>query len=71
MKIEIKFNTDNAAFDDFGNEVARILRDLAYKVEDCENRCDFYYTLRDMNGNMVGSAKSSEEETLEKEDGSV
>ena len=60
-KIKIKITTENAAFDD-GNEcaeVARILRELADKVENCN---DLLYTegaLTDVNGNRVGYVQTS------------
>lgn len=56
LKLKIKITTGNAAFDD-GNEcaeVARILRELAVRVENCN---DLYYAatvLRDVNGNSAG-----------------
>ena len=57
MKIEIKFDCDNAAFGlpdtaQFGDEVGNILRVAAYKFEQgYEN-----FPLRDSNGNTVGRA---------------
>jgi len=52
--ITIKIETDNDAFvRDNQNEQARILRDLADKLEHaCGNVYD--YTLHDVNGNSVG-----------------
>lgn len=54
---EMKFKTDNAAFED-GNryrEIARILREAADKIEDGQEtgRC------RDVNGNTVGTWEAS------------
>ena len=51
--ITISINTENSAFEDGdGNiELARILRDLASKVESGSNS----ETLRDINGNKVGT----------------
>ena len=53
----VKLKTDNAAFEGACNEsfeVARILRDLADRVE--HNGADTYM-LQDTNGNTVGSGK--------------
>ena len=57
MKIEIKFDCDNAAFGlpdtaQFGDEVGIILRDAADKFE----RGYATFPLRDSNGNTVGRA---------------
>lgn len=55
MKLTISIDCDNAAFEDSGpeNELARILRDLAARLErDGMNPV----TLRDINGNTVGAA---------------
>lgn len=49
LKVEIK--TDNAAFSDNSNaELARILRELAKRIENGEQ----HGRLRDLNGNKVG-----------------
>jgi hypothetical protein len=49
--------TRNAAFEDMGNEIARILRKLADKVEESElNEFDAKFSLMDYNGNKVGTA---------------
>ena len=60
MNITIKINTDNAAFNEnIGamEETARILRDLANKIQsgivDLESGAS--YKLRDANGNVVGT----------------
>lgn len=52
MKLSLDLNSNNAAFEDSGEfEVARILRDVADRIESgsTEGR------LRDVNGNNVGS----------------
>lgn len=51
--LEVKFETDNAAFDGRGRniEVARILRGLAKKVESGEDSGK----VMDFNGNSVGT----------------
>ena len=52
---ELKFKTDNAAFDD-GNghiEIARILHQLANRIEDGD-RDDMQISIFDSNGNSVG-----------------
>lgn len=48
---KVEFATDNAAFEDVNSEVARILRDLADKV-DSGTRTDG--RVMDYNGNAVG-----------------
>lgn len=55
--IIIRINTDNAAFDrrGGGREAARILRDLANKIEDEDVHLSFYVTIMDINGNSVGT----------------
>ena len=53
----LKINTDNAAFEDAGPEVARILRDLARQIETEAGEASG--RLRDLNGNTVGEYKLS------------
>ena len=48
----LKIKTDNAAFEDAGPEVARILRDLARQLEGETGEASG--RLRDLNGNTVG-----------------
>lgn len=51
----LKFKTDNAVFQD-GNkpyEIARILREIADKIEDGQTEGN----IRDINGNTTGSFK--------------
>jgi hypothetical protein len=61
MKIDIRFETDNAAFEDsFVDEVENVLRNSISCILDAKSRKpdDFQkysYTLRDSNGNKVGS----------------
>jgi hypothetical protein len=50
-KIVITIETVNAAFEDNQNEVSRILRELADKLESGQNP----ESLRDINGNKVGT----------------
>lgn len=53
--IHITINVDNAAFEEAGgSEVARILRGLA---ADYEDGFHVFQTLRDINGNAVGTAE--------------
>jgi hypothetical protein len=55
MKITIEIDIDGAAFEESGgSEVARILRELSVRYEEE----GFYYFghLRDINGNLVGTA---------------
>ena len=52
----IEIQTDNAAFDpDPGPELARILRELAARLDDGVDLAE-PIRLRDINGNTVGSA---------------
>jgi hypothetical protein len=53
--ITITIKTGNAAFEDGeGYEVARILRELAERIEDQPNLHNTYIPLMDYNGNKVG-----------------
>lgn len=51
--ITLKFNTDNAAFDDenLAHESSRILREVADKIESLSDGG----TIRDINGNDIGT----------------
>lgn len=51
MKILIE--TENEAFEGNSNELARLLRELAERIE----RGEMEGTIRDINGNKVGSFK--------------
>jgi hypothetical protein len=61
--VKIEFTTDNAAFDDDpAGEVARVLHELAFKINDRqwteeESRSTQQFPLFDINGNTVGSCK--------------
>lgn len=55
FKVTIK--TDNAAFEDPAQEVARLLRVLATTIEEGSNMHNpTYITIFDINGNKVGQA---------------
>lgn len=55
-KFTLEINTDNAAFEyDVAGEVARVLRHAADKVEEYGLTGVTAYSLRDFNGNRVGS----------------
>ncbi len=57
MAFSITIKTDNAAFEgDAGPEVARILREIAGRIENGDTRVP----CRDINGNLVGTAVLSE-----------
>ena len=59
MNARITINMDNAAFEDFlGSELARILRDLADRIEDGDLADRI--VLRDYNGNTVGQFEIDE-----------
>ena len=56
--LKLFIETDNAAFDDQpATELARILRDLAARIE---SDPESYIVLRDVNGNKVGECTISE-----------
>ena len=52
--LKIKINTDNQAFDLEGQEVARILRGLADRLENLDKLQECQQPLRDLNGHTVG-----------------
>ena len=52
--LKIKINSENAAFDQEGQEVARILRGLADKLEHLDKLQESQLPLKDLNGNTVG-----------------
>ena len=52
--LKLKINTENAAFDQEGQEVARILRDLADRLENLDKLQECQLPLRDINGNTGG-----------------
>ena len=52
--LKLKIETDNQAFDQEGQEVARILRGLADQVEHLDKLQECQLPLRDLNGNTVG-----------------
>ena len=52
--LKLKIKTDNQAFDQEGQEVARILRGLADKLEQLDKFQECQLPLRDLNGNTVG-----------------
>ena len=62
MQCTIRIHMDNAAFD-YGNgrELARQLRDVAERVEHCDNTPDQPgFALMDFNGNRVGKVMFAE-----------
>jgi len=55
MNFTLELNCNNAAFDeDLNAEVARILREVADRIEADETL--YKFPLRDINGNRVGEA---------------
>ena len=54
VMLKLKIDTDNLAFDQEGQEVARILRDLADKLEHLDELQESQLPLRVLNGNTVG-----------------
>lgn len=60
MGLKLHIETDNAAFSECPEgEIARILRDLAKRIE---ANASHYIVLRDSNGNRVGECEISETE---------
>lgn len=57
-KFTLKIEMENAAFEDAGMEVSRILIDLAHKVESNGLFGPDEFILMDGNGNKVGVAKA-------------
>ena len=56
MKFFVQFSMDNAAFDGQpSEEVARILRQIAQRIEDEGDVPEFFTNCRDSNGNTVGT----------------
>ena len=50
----LKFDTDNAAFDDDrAGEIVRVLHSVASRIE-ADGLSGFYETVRDVNGNDIG-----------------
>ena len=56
--LKLKINTENQAFDQEGQEVARILRDLADRLENLDKLQECQQPLRDLNGALVGYYKT-------------
>lgn len=56
IQFRLQIACDNAAFEDEGTatELARILRDVARRIESGED-CGSFVNVRDINGNVVGS----------------
>lgn len=59
MKLRIAIEMNNAAFEEGrGAEAARILRDLADRLEDDGVQAGTHIPLYDINGNRVGNART-------------
>ena len=56
--LKLKLETDNQAFNQEGQEVARILRDLADRLENLDKLQECQQPLRDLNGALVGYYKT-------------
>lgn len=62
MKAVIEINMDNAAFEEVpGVELARILRELAGRLDESGEVEPGYRNLRDINGNGVGFCQIQED----------
>ena len=57
--LKLKLETDNQAFDQEGQEVARILRLLANRLEHLDKLQESQLPLKDLNGNTVGYYQTS------------
>lgn len=58
MAVNIRIATDNAAFENGGAELARILRELAHKADQAGELRELHHLpIRDLNGNRVGLVK--------------
>lgn len=58
MQLKISFGMDNAAFEMPGPEAARIVREIADKLEGftfSKPNAGVIYPIRDVNGNRIGS----------------
>lgn len=54
----VKISCANAAFDEWQTECARLLREIATRLDQCDGRNDgrkVQYRIHDINGNLVGS----------------
>jgi hypothetical protein len=61
MEFKMRFDCDNAAFDDMPEmEIARILRATADKIEAGGVGYNRYQNVRDINGNIVGTYRHKE-----------
>ena len=57
--VTIKFSTANEAFNVPGPEIARILHDVARRIENGATS-NYEFKIRDVNGNTIGSFKYTE-----------
>lgn len=62
--INITIKTDNAAFEyNAGAEFTRILRDLAYRIDNGDFEADFHSAIiRDVNGNSCGTLSVTDDD---------
>jgi len=57
-RFTLTIDTDNAAFaEDRGQELARILRETARRVQNDVETMGFSFAVQDSNGNIVGRAE--------------
>ena len=66
-QFSVEFTIENAAFEEPGPEIARILEVLANRVRAWSGAEDFRAPVMDYNGNKVGEAGGDELETEETE----
>lgn len=68
MRFNLSMRVDNAAFsEDMNNEIARILRKIADKVEASGKSIYWYQDIFDVNGNNIGqfAVKDDDGNTIE------
>ncbi len=58
-EIQIKIETTNDAFESDNYELARILREMADKLENSKFKAGDSFTMRDINGNTVAKITAS------------
>jgi hypothetical protein len=58
MTFTVKIKCDNATFEEWEGEVARLLREIAGRLDHLDGRQSrIRYALHDINGNLVGDWK--------------
>lgn len=60
MEFKMRIDCDNAAFEDYPDELSRILEQTAQRIRD--GITDKYENVWDINGNIVGTFRLAEQE---------